>query len=117
MKRLEAKPGSTATPSNPRSPFLHSFAVRSSAGVLSSVPAAVRTRRVPVFDAMSIRPSGVNASAIGEATLATGSSEKPGGSVTAWAPATDPASAASVAIAASMQRRRISAGQLRGASG
>ena len=84
MKRLTANCGSTATPSRPRSDSVQATVERSSAGVASSVP-PLNTRSRPGWVAISIRPSGVHASAVGAATLVTTSSVKFAGSVTACA--------------------------------
>ena len=60
------------------------------AGVASSAP-PWKTRRVPVWRVISIRPSGVKASAVGCPTAVTSSSKKFGGSA-AWAAGADRAS-------------------------
>ena len=97
MNPLLANCGSTATPSRPRSELLQITVERSSAGVVSRVP-PLRTRSRPGCVVMSIRPSGVKARAVGAGTLATTSSAKFAGSVTALAGDADAASAATVAV-------------------
>src|SRR3954471_24150359 len=89
MKRLRVKPGSTATPSSPRSESEQSRDVKSSTVVCVD---PLNTTSLPGWVVISVRPSGVNASAVGAPTDVTSSSLKPGGSVTASATGTPPTS-------------------------
>src|SRR3954454_2066191 len=88
MKRLRVKPGSTATPSSPRSESEQSRDVKSSTVVCVD---PLNTTSLPGWVVISVRPSGVNASAVGAPTDVTSSSVKPGGSVTAGYAAGAPA--------------------------
>src|SRR6476620_1586434 len=101
MKRLLAKLGSTATPSRPRSELVHSFALRSSAGLETSAPFSI-TRKAPPCVVISSLPSGVNAIAVGEGTLATRASLNSAGKLSAaLAPATSSPALGSVEQATS----------------
>jgi hypothetical protein len=79
---------------------------RLSAGVPSRLPPDVRTRSAPGCVAISILPSGVKAIAVGEATVATDSSEKPAGTVAAGAAAVGAIARTEPASTASSQRLR-----------
>src|SRR5213592_1428471 len=75
MKWFEMKLASVATPSRPRSLSPQINGVKVIAGVGTSVPLAT-TLRVPAWLVTRMRPSGVNARAVGVGTDATRESEK-----------------------------------------
>src|SRR6185312_6284082 len=96
MRRFELKLGETATPSRPRSELVQMLlAEKVSAAVGNSEPFWM-TRSAPLCVVASSRPSGVKAIAVGDDTLATRVSLKPGGRAatgTANAPESAPAPA------------------------
>src|SRR3954452_19881864 len=112
MNRFVVNAGSTATPNRPRSRFPHVLLDRFNAGVASRMRAAVRTLSTPGCVVISMRASGVKASAVGEGTVVTNSSTNPAGSVTTAATAGDDAvtvagtATATSAIAAAIRMGR-----------
>src|SRR3954451_17207149 len=109
MNRFVVNAGSTATPSRPRSRFPHVLLDRFNAGVASSTPAAVRTLSTPGCVVISMRASGVKASAVGDGTVVTNSSTNPAGSVTTAATAGDDA----VTVAGTLTATRSTAVAIR----